>query len=49
VQAAAQEEGYEGVALHVMECLSGVHPGTAIVNVPNLGAISGMKERTLSR
>lgn len=41
----AIEEGYEGVALGVVECLSGARRGVAILNVPNRGAINGMGER----
>lgn len=40
-----QEEGYEGVALGVMECLSGMRQGTSILSVPNRGAIQGMGRR----
>lgn len=45
VRSAIEEEGYEGVALGVMECLSGMRQGVSIVNVPNRGAIAGMKEQ----
>ncbi|MGQ9493423.1 MAG: 6-phospho-beta-glucosidase [Anaerolineae bacterium] len=45
VKSAVEEEGYEGVALGVMECLSGAQQGIAILNVPNRGAIAGMKEQ----
>jgi len=47
LQASAEEEGYEGVALGVMECLSGVRQGTAILSVPNRGAIAGMGESSV--
>jgi len=39
-----QEEGYEGVALGVIECLLGMRRGMSILNVPNHGAISGMRD-----
>jgi len=45
LQASAEEEGYEGVALGVMECLAGVRQGISILNVPNRGAIAGMDDR----
>lgn len=45
VRSAIEEEGYEGVALGVMECLSGMRQGVSIVNVQNRGAIAGMKEQ----
>nr|MBC7244751.1 6-phospho-beta-glucosidase [Chloroflexota bacterium] len=45
VKSAVEEEGYEGVALGVMECLSGAQQGVSILNVPNRGAIAGMKEQ----
>jgi 6-phospho-beta-glucosidase len=44
LEAAAEEEGYEGVALGVIECLSGKREGYSILNVPNRGAIAGMGE-----
>jgi 6-phospho-beta-glucosidase len=47
LQAAAEEEGYEGVALGVMECLSGVRQGTSILSVPNRGSIVGMGETSV--
>lgn len=37
------ESGYAGVALNVMEALMGHAPKTLILNVPNGGAISGMR------
>jgi len=45
VKMAVEEEGYEGVALGVIECLSGTRQGTFILNVPNRGAITGMTEQ----
>lgn len=45
LETALEEEGYEGVALGVIECLSGVRRGISILNVPNRGAIAGMNER----
>jgi len=47
LQGAVQEEGYEGVALGVMECLSGMRAGTSILSVPNRGAIAGMDEESV--
>jgi 6-phospho-beta-glucosidase len=44
LQAALEDEGYEGVALGVIECLSGQRQGYSILNVPNRGAIHGMGE-----
>jgi 6-phospho-beta-glucosidase len=44
LQAEAEAEGYEGVALGVIECLSGQRQGYSILNVPNRGAITGMRE-----
>lgn len=35
-------EGYAGVALDVIEALSGGHPRRMILNIPNHGAIAGM-------
>jgi 6-phospho-beta-glucosidase len=35
-------EGYAGVALDLIEALSGSQPGTLIVNIANRGAIEGM-------
>jgi len=45
VEMTIEEEGYEGVALGVVECLSGARRGVAILNVPNRGAIEGMGGR----
>ena len=45
VEMGIEEEGYEGVALGVVECLSGARRGVAILNVPNRGAIEGMGEK----
>jgi len=45
IRSAIEGEGYEGVALGVMECLSGMRQGVSIVNVPNRGAIAGMREQ----
>lgn len=45
LETAVEEEGYEGVALGVIECLSGARRGISILNVPNRGAIAGMNER----
>lgn len=45
VETAIEEEGYEGVALGVVECLSGARRGVAILNMPNQGAIEGMGGR----
>ena len=47
LEESVQEEGYEGVALGVIECLSGAPggQGISILNVPNRGAIAGMGER----
>jgi 6-phospho-beta-glucosidase len=45
LEAEVEEEGYEGVALGVIECLSGTRQGYSILNVPNCGAIAGMGER----
>jgi 6-phospho-beta-glucosidase len=45
LQAEVEEEGYEGVALGVIECLSGKRQGYSILNVPSRGAITGMGER----
>jgi 6-phospho-beta-glucosidase len=45
LEAGLEGEGYEGVALGVIECLSGPRQGYSIVNVPNRGAIAGMGER----
>jgi 6-phospho-beta-glucosidase len=39
---ALEGEGYAGVALDLIEALSGKKPGIMIVNVPNHGAIHGM-------
>ncbi len=38
------DEGYAGVALNVMEALSGRAPKVLILNVPNRGAVSGMRD-----
>ena len=35
-------EGYAGVALDLIEALTGSQPGTMILNIPNQGAIQGM-------
>jgi 6-phospho-beta-glucosidase len=43
--AMVEEEGYEGVALGVIECLSGQRQGYSILNVPSRGAIAGMDVR----
>lgn len=43
-QEAFEGEGYAGVALDLTEALTGVHPQTMILNIPNLGAINGMGE-----
>ena len=45
LEAGLEGEGYEGVALGVIECLSGQRQGYSILNVPNRGAIAGMGER----
>ncbi|RPI26605.1 MAG: 6-phospho-beta-glucosidase, partial [Chloroflexota bacterium] len=37
-------EGYAGVALDVIEALSGARPKAMILNVPNQGAIHGMED-----
>lgn len=39
---AAMGEGYAGVALDLIEALSGNKPGVMILNIPNHGAIQGM-------
>jgi 6-phospho-beta-glucosidase len=39
---AAEGEGYAGVALDLIEALSGARPRQMILNVPNQGAIQGM-------
>lgn len=39
---AAEDEGYAGVALDLIEALSGARPRQMILNVPNGGAIQGM-------
>jgi 6-phospho-beta-glucosidase len=39
------DEGYAGVALDLIEALSGKIPVVQILNVPNQGAISGMEEK----
>jgi 6-phospho-beta-glucosidase len=36
------DEGYAGVALNLIEALAGDKPRVLILNVPNMGAISGM-------
>jgi 6-phospho-beta-glucosidase len=41
---ALADEGYAGVALNVMEALAGSQPRTLVLNVPNRGAITGMRE-----
>lgn len=38
------DEGYAGVALNVMEALTGREPSVLILNAPNRGAVSGMRE-----
>jgi len=43
-QQAFEGEGYAGVALDLMEALTGVHPRTMILNIPNMGAVHGMGE-----
>ena len=40
-------EGYAGVALDVIGCLSNGETGTLALNVPNRGAITGMEERDI--
>lgn len=40
-------EGYAGVALEVISCLSGGKTGVLVLNVPNRGAIVGMEERDI--
>jgi 6-phospho-beta-glucosidase len=42
VQQALADEGYAGVALNLIEALTGHAPGVMILNVPNCGAIRGM-------
>jgi 6-phospho-beta-glucosidase len=37
------DEGYAGVALNVLEALTGRAPQTLILNVPNRGAVGGMR------
>ncbi len=39
---AGDDEGYAGVALDLMEALSGARPRQMILNVPNQGAIEGL-------
>ena len=41
---AQADEGYAGVALRVMEALAGNAPQVLILNVPNRGAVSGMRD-----
>ncbi len=40
-------EGYAGVALDVIGCLSGGEAGILVLNVPNQGAIVGMEEQDI--
>lgn len=40
-------EGYAGVALEVIACLSGGKTGVLVLNVPNRGAIVGMEEQDI--
>lgn len=44
LQQALVGEGYAGVALDLMEALTGTQPRTMILNIPNRGAIHGMDE-----
>lgn len=41
---ALEGEGYAGVALDLIEGLTGDHPSRMILNIPNEGAITGMDE-----
>jgi 6-phospho-beta-glucosidase len=38
------EEGYTGVALRLVEALSGQRPGLMILNVANRGSVCGMRD-----